>query len=93
MTARSRVLTYGTAGALAIAGVACVAAFDGLVAEVAAIALITLGLGAVVLLLFFEVGLSEDRERAEEERRRERPKRRQDGPPRLSLRRRPRRPS
>jgi hypothetical protein len=47
----------------------CAAAVDGLVAEVIAIALITGGLGAVVLLLFFEVGRSEDRERAAEERR------------------------
>jgi hypothetical protein len=44
---------------------------------VLAIALITLGLGAVVLLLFLEVGLSEERELArEEKRRRQRPSRR-----------------
>jgi hypothetical protein len=38
--------------------------------EVLAIALITLGLGAVVLLMFLEVGLSEERELAREEKRR-----------------------
>jgi hypothetical protein len=35
----------------------------GRVADVIAIALITFGLGAALLLLFLEVGLSEDHER------------------------------
>jgi uncharacterized membrane protein len=35
----------------------------GRVAEVIAIALITFGFGAALLLVFLEVGLSEDRER------------------------------
>ena len=42
----------------------------GVTGEVLAIALITLGLGATVLLIFFEVGLSEERELAMDEKRR-----------------------
>ncbi|MFL5869251.1 MAG: hypothetical protein ACJ766_19275, partial [Thermoleophilaceae bacterium] len=36
------------------------------------IACVTIGLGAALLLLFLEVGLSEDRQRAEDEERRRR---------------------
>jgi hypothetical protein len=39
--------------------------------EVLAIGLITLGLGAALLLVFLEVGLSEERELAREEKRRQ----------------------
>jgi hypothetical protein len=60
-----------------------------LTGEVLAIALITLGLGAIVLLIFLEVGLSEERELAEDNRRRQRAT---DGGPRLRPRRQPRRP-
>jgi hypothetical protein len=55
-----------------VAGAICAAVVGGLTGQVLAIALITLGLGAVVLLLFLEVGLSEERELANEERRRRR---------------------
>jgi hypothetical protein len=48
------------------------------------------GLGAIVLLLFLEVGLSEERELAREEERRRKPP--TDGKRRLRLRRLPRRP-
>ncbi|HET8673027.1 MAG TPA: hypothetical protein VFL87_05300 [Thermoleophilaceae bacterium] len=41
--------------------------FGGFAADLVAITVISLGLGAIVLLVFFEVGLSEDRERAREE--------------------------
>jgi uncharacterized membrane protein len=40
----------------------------GLTGQLLAIALITLGLGGALLLAFFEVGLSEDRERARRRR-------------------------
>jgi hypothetical protein len=63
-----------------------------LTGQVLAIALITLGLGAVILLLFLEVGLSEERDLAEEEQRRRR-RRSPPAKPRLRPRRRPRRPS
>jgi uncharacterized membrane protein len=41
----------------------------GLTGEVLALLLITIGLGGALLLLFLEVGLSEDKERAERRRR------------------------
>jgi hypothetical protein len=87
---RPRVLAFGFAAALVVAGSICAALVGGLTGEVLAIALITLGLGAVVLLLFLEVGLSEERELAKEENRRR--QRASDGARRLRLRRRPRRP-
>jgi hypothetical protein len=64
---------------------------SGTTAGVLAIGLITLGLGAVVLLVFFEVGLSEDRELEREARERERAAR-GDEPPRRRRVRFPRRP-
>jgi hypothetical protein len=67
---RPRVLAFGSAAALVVAGSLCAALVGGLTGEVLAIALITLGLGAVVLLLFLEVGLSEERDLASEEKRR-----------------------
>jgi hypothetical protein len=51
---------------MVLAGVAA-ALVNGLVADLIAIALITFGLGAALLLVFLEVGLSEDRELAREE--------------------------
>ena len=90
MSARARVLAFGSAAALVVAGAICAVVVAGLTGEVLAIALITLGLGAVVLLLFLEVGLSEERELAmEERRRRESPT---DDQRRLRPRRWPRRP-
>jgi hypothetical protein len=87
---RSRVLAFGSAAALVVAGSICAVLVDGLTGEVLAIALITLGLGAVVLLMFLEVGLTEERELAmEEKRRRERDN---NGQRRLRPRRWPRRP-
>jgi hypothetical protein len=86
---RPRVLAFGSAAALVVAGSICAALVGGLIGEVLAIALITLGLGAVVLLMFLEVGLSEERELAREEKRR---RRATDGERRLRPRRWPRRP-
>jgi hypothetical protein len=86
---RPRVLTFGSAAALVVAGSICATLVGGLTGEVLAIALITLGLGAVSLLIFLEVGLSEERELASEEKRRQRST---DGQRRLRSRRWPRRP-
>lgn len=69
---RSRILAYGVAGLLVVAGAACGALIDGVVGQALAIALITAGLGAALLLVFYEVGLSEDRERERDEERRRR---------------------
>jgi hypothetical protein len=71
LTLRTRVLAFGAAG-LAVAGGIGAAVAGGLVGQVLAIALITLGLGAVLLLLFSEVGLSEERDLARPKRRRRR---------------------
>jgi hypothetical protein len=70
---RPRVLAFGSAAALVVAGAICFVLVDGLIGELLAIALITLGLGAVVLLAFLEVGLSEERDLAREEQRRREP--------------------
>jgi hypothetical protein len=88
VASRTRVLAFGAAAALVVAGTACAVWVHGLTGQVLTLALMLGGLGAVVLLLFLEVGLSEDRARAEEQRRRptQRPVRR------LTLRRPPRRP-
>ena len=69
MSRRARVGAFGATVVVTLAGVGAAVA-GGLVGQLVAIALITLGLGAALLLVFFEVGLSEDRERAREERRR-----------------------
>jgi hypothetical protein len=87
---RPRVLAFGSAAALVVAGSICAALVGGLIGEVLAIGLITLGLGAVVLLAFLEIGLSEERELATEEKRRR--QRATDGELRLRPRRWPRRP-
>jgi hypothetical protein len=83
------VLAFGSATALVVAGGICAVLVGGLTGEVLAIALITLGLGAAVLLVFLEVGLSEERELAREEKRRR--QRTSAGERRLRPRRRPRR--
>jgi hypothetical protein len=54
----------------------------GLVGQVLAIALITLGLGGALLLAFLEIGLSEDRDRAREQERARRRAAKEASPPR-----------
>jgi hypothetical protein len=73
VASRSRFLAFGSAAGLVVAGLLCAVLVGGLAGEVLALALVSLGLGGAVLLVFFEVGLSEDRERARDE---ERPRRR-----------------
>ena len=82
MTRRQRIRAYGSAVALMLVGVVCGFAVPGLVGDIIRLSLITLGLGAVLLLVFYEIGLSEDKARAreEEERRRRQPE--HDEPPR-----------
>jgi hypothetical protein len=76
---RGRLIWFGSAGALVLIGVICIVVIGGLTGQVLAIALISLGLGGALLLVFFEVGLSEDRERArEQEARRRRDRARRD---------------
>jgi hypothetical protein len=87
---RPRAAAFGLAAALVVAGSICAALVGGQTGEVLAIALITLGLGAAVLLIFLEVGLSEERELAREDDRRR--KRADDEERRPRPRRWPRRP-
>jgi uncharacterized membrane protein len=54
---------------LVVAGALCGVLIGGLTGQVLLIALITAGLGGALLLVFLEVGLSEDRERDERSRR------------------------
>jgi energy-converting hydrogenase Eha subunit E len=70
VTPRSRNASFGAAAALVVAGALCAVLFDGTAAGVVSILLIGVGLVLAVSLVFLVIGLSEDRERAEEERRR-----------------------
>ena len=86
-------IAFGSAGVLVVAGVVCAVFVGGLTGQVLTISLLLAGLGGALLLLFLEVGLSEDRQRArDEQRRRERTESRADTRHRLGLGRRPRRP-
>jgi hypothetical protein len=49
-------LSFGSAAAVVVAGVICAALIGGSMGDALAIALITLGLGAALLLIFLEVG-------------------------------------
>ena len=71
MQTRSRIVAYGAAAALTLGGIAAAVA-GGLVGQVLAIAGITFGLGGALLLLFYEVGLSEERDIERQRRRRRR---------------------
>ncbi|HEY1597422.1 MAG TPA: hypothetical protein VGF74_18635 [Thermoleophilaceae bacterium] len=71
MARRERIWAYGGAAGMAVLGGIIGFAVPGIVGEVIRLTLITLAMGAVVLLVFYEIGLSEDhaREREDEERR------------------------
>lgn len=71
MSRRSRIWGFGSAAALLVLGVAAAAAVRGTVGGLLATVLVGLGLILAVALVFLEVGLTEDRERAREERARE----------------------
>jgi uncharacterized membrane protein YjfL (UPF0719 family) len=69
---RERIRAYGAAAALALLGGILGFVIPGLVGQIVRLSLITLAMGAVLLLVFYEIGLSEDKARArEEEERRE----------------------
>lgn len=94
MRRRSRVLWFGGAAALVAAGVACAVASDAVALQAVGVALVAGGLIVAVSLVFFEIGLSEDQERARETAPPEQPKTpagRTPRPPPPRLRRRPRR--
>jgi len=64
---RSRLLAFGAAAVLVLAGLACAAFVPGVLGGALATALIGIGLVLATSLVFFEIGLSEDRERELEE--------------------------
>jgi hypothetical protein len=70
MSGRARVLAFGSALTLVLAGVACAVLVGGVTGQVLTIALIAAGLAGAVLLVFLEVGYSEDRELARDQQRR-----------------------
>jgi len=63
VTVRERIVAYGLALLLMMAGAVCVATVGGETGEVLALVLIGLGFVGITGLVFLEVGLSEDRER------------------------------
>ena len=69
MNKRSRIVAFGGAGWLIVLGAIGAAVISGGTGQVVAMVLIGIGLVAVVSLIFYEVGLSEDAERAREQRR------------------------
>ncbi len=66
MTRRTRLLRYGASIAVALVGVVCGVVIPGSAGGTAATVLVGIGLVGVVSLIFYEVGLTEDRERAAE---------------------------
>jgi hypothetical protein len=71
MSTRARILSFGFAGFLVLAGSLSAALVSGLTGQLLALVLLSIGLGGAVLLVFLEVGLSEDHARAREAARRE----------------------
>ena len=69
MSRRTRTLRYGAAIAVTLVGIACGALIPGSAGGTAATVLIGIGLVGVVSLIFYEVGLTEDRDRAREQQR------------------------
>jgi hypothetical protein len=69
MSRRWRLVWYGSAAAMAVAGVLCGVLISGVTGETLALVLLSLGLGEAMLLVFYEVGSSEDRELARTEER------------------------
>lgn len=93
MTPRGRIVAFGSAGVLVLAGAVCAALVGGVTGEVLTIVLISAGLGGALLLVFLEIGLGEERDLEREREQRERKQRRLQSLRRPRLARRPRRPS
>ncbi len=83
MTPRGRVLSFGFAGSLVIAGTLCAVLVNGGVGQILAFVLIGLGFILATGLVFLEVGLSEDRELARERRSRRSTRPRRENRPKL----------
>ena len=72
MSRRSRIVGFGSALLLVIGGIAYGVTVRGALAQNLEFVLVALGFVLGTSLVFYEVGLSEDRQRASETRRRER---------------------
>ena len=66
MTRRARIVSFGSAALLVFAGLASALFVGGLTGQLLTMALMLGGLAGAVFLLFLEVGLSEEAERARE---------------------------
>lgn len=76
MTSHLRLVMFGLAATLVLAGAVCAILVGEVTGEVLTIVLMSAGLTGGLLLVFFEIGVSEERELArEEERRHERERR------------------
>jgi hypothetical protein len=72
MSRRSRIAGFGSAGLLVLLGIACAVIFSGALGQNLAFVLVALGLVLATSLVFYEVGLTEDRARAREDQARKR---------------------
>lgn len=81
---RRRGLRYGISIAVTLAGVVCGAVIPGSAGGTAATVLVGIGLVGVVSLIFYDVGLTEDRERERERQRQRAPGERAERAPRES---------
>jgi hypothetical protein len=72
MGSRQRILAFGLAGALVLAGAACAVFVTGTAGEVLTIVLMSAGFAGALLLVFLEIGLGEERDLARDEDRRRR---------------------
>jgi hypothetical protein len=74
MARRSRILAFGSASALILAGTVCAVLVGDGVGQILALVLVGTGLVLATSLVFLEVGLSEDRERELRQRERRKPR-------------------
>jgi hypothetical protein len=75
MSTRGRILSFGSAAVLVLAGGLCAMLVSGVTGEVLTVVLISAGLGGALLLVFLEIGLDEEHELAREQDRRRQPRR------------------
>ena len=67
MSPRTRIVAFGSAALLVLAGCVCAAVVGGVTGEVLTIVLVSGGLVVGLLLIFLEVGLDEERDIAREQ--------------------------
>jgi hypothetical protein len=67
VTPRTRIVAFGSAALLVLAGGVCAAVVGGVTGEVLTIVLVSGGLVVGLLLIFLEIGLDEERDIAREQ--------------------------